>query len=358
MTFVDGVALEIGWADARRDLTELIFSTVRRALDDAGRAIEEVDSVVIAAHDLVDGRSLSTREPAMEKSLYRLTRGWRRLRDVLSEDRDRICSDKRRMSSERFIHDASQRVDIAPAVDVAFANRLLRAHVIRRSDCHACHRQAGRCCFCARFEQCAARDSEIRQHRMSVSRKQNIFRFYVAVNHAFAVSVVERVSNLSRDSDDVFNSEAWIPVEAGAQGFPVDVRHDEIQRACGFARIVKWQNERMTKSRENFDLAIEALGAECGALFGVENFESDRTFVTNVAGKVDSRHSTLPELAFESVAAGEGVAQIRGNAGRIAQFLVPVAKSLEAALPILAIRSPAGEYSKARRPFFSVSSFW
>ncbi len=68
--FVDGVALEIGWADAGRNLTELIFQTVRRALDDAGREIGEVDSVVIAAHDLVDGRSLSSMVSAPAAGAY------------------------------------------------------------------------------------------------------------------------------------------------------------------------------------------------------------------------------------------------------------------------------------------------
>lgn len=70
MTFVEGVALEIGWADAGRNLTELVFQTVRRALDDAGRAIDEVDSVVIAAHDLVDGRSLSSMVSAPAAGAY------------------------------------------------------------------------------------------------------------------------------------------------------------------------------------------------------------------------------------------------------------------------------------------------
>ena len=70
MTFVDGVALEIGPGDPRRDLTELIFQTVRAALDDAGRDIDEVDSVVIAAHDLVDGRSLSSMVTAPAAGAY------------------------------------------------------------------------------------------------------------------------------------------------------------------------------------------------------------------------------------------------------------------------------------------------
>src|ERR1700734_4045604 len=58
--YVEGAALEISFADGRRNLQELIFDTVRAAVDDSGQAMHEIDSVVLAAHDLVDGRSLSS----------------------------------------------------------------------------------------------------------------------------------------------------------------------------------------------------------------------------------------------------------------------------------------------------------
>src|ERR1700733_13269647 len=58
--FIEGVALDIGWADRRRNLSELIFDTTRRAIDDAGHGRTGIASVVLAAHDLVDGRSLSS----------------------------------------------------------------------------------------------------------------------------------------------------------------------------------------------------------------------------------------------------------------------------------------------------------
>lgn len=58
--YVEGAALEISFADGRRNLQELIFDTVRAAVDDAGQPMRLIDSVVLAAHDLVDGRSLSS----------------------------------------------------------------------------------------------------------------------------------------------------------------------------------------------------------------------------------------------------------------------------------------------------------
>jgi acetyl-CoA C-acetyltransferase len=68
--YVEGVALEISFADATRNLSELIFDTVRASVDDAGVDMDEIDSIVLAAHDLVDGRSLSSMVTAPAAGAY------------------------------------------------------------------------------------------------------------------------------------------------------------------------------------------------------------------------------------------------------------------------------------------------
>lgn len=68
--FIEGAALEFSWADPKRSLTELIFSTVSRAVEDAGGGYDGIDSVVLAAHDLVDGRSLSSMVTAPAAGAY------------------------------------------------------------------------------------------------------------------------------------------------------------------------------------------------------------------------------------------------------------------------------------------------
>lgn len=55
-----GVAIVTGWRDASLSLTDLIFQATSAAVADSGVPIEAIDSVVLAAHDLVDGRSLSS----------------------------------------------------------------------------------------------------------------------------------------------------------------------------------------------------------------------------------------------------------------------------------------------------------
>ena len=68
--FIEGVAIEISFADAKRNLSELIFSTVSAAVADAGKGYTGIDSVVLAAHDLVDGRSLSSMVTAPAAGAY------------------------------------------------------------------------------------------------------------------------------------------------------------------------------------------------------------------------------------------------------------------------------------------------
>jgi acetyl-CoA C-acetyltransferase len=60
----------MSWADASCSLEDLIFQGVKRALHASGTSIDDVDSVVLAAHDLVDGRSLSSMVTAPAAGAY------------------------------------------------------------------------------------------------------------------------------------------------------------------------------------------------------------------------------------------------------------------------------------------------
>jgi hypothetical protein len=63
-------AARFSWADATLSLTELIFETVRETLDRSELEIDEIDSVVLSAHDLVDGRSLTSMTTAPPAGAY------------------------------------------------------------------------------------------------------------------------------------------------------------------------------------------------------------------------------------------------------------------------------------------------
>lgn len=58
--YISGFSLNIGWNDPRSSLHEWVFETVDNAIGLSDVSLKDLDSVVIASHDLVDGRSLSS----------------------------------------------------------------------------------------------------------------------------------------------------------------------------------------------------------------------------------------------------------------------------------------------------------
>jgi glutathione S-transferase len=68
--FIHGAAISIGWADARASLSDMIFDAVTRALHDSRVPFDKIESVVLSAHDIVDGRSLSSMVTAPAAGAY------------------------------------------------------------------------------------------------------------------------------------------------------------------------------------------------------------------------------------------------------------------------------------------------
>ncbi|MQA82531.1 MAG: hypothetical protein GEV10_29405 [Streptosporangiales bacterium] len=68
--YVHGVSVSLSWADPTRSLQDLIFVGVRDALRSAGMSATELEAVVLAAHDLVDGRSLTSMVTAPAAAAY------------------------------------------------------------------------------------------------------------------------------------------------------------------------------------------------------------------------------------------------------------------------------------------------
>ncbi|WP_297623176.1 hypothetical protein [Nocardioides sp.] len=64
------MGLEISWRDTSRSLTELIFDVVSKAVGDSGVDMTEIQDVVLAANDLVDGRSLTSMVTAPAAGAY------------------------------------------------------------------------------------------------------------------------------------------------------------------------------------------------------------------------------------------------------------------------------------------------
>jgi hypothetical protein len=68
--YLHGSAVSTTWRDASRSLTDLIFGCVQAALGDAGLSAAGLGAVVLAAHDLVDGRGLTNMVTAPAAAAY------------------------------------------------------------------------------------------------------------------------------------------------------------------------------------------------------------------------------------------------------------------------------------------------
>lgn len=68
--YVNGAAVTTTWADARFSLTDLIYDCVQKALADAGIRAADLDAVVLGAHDVVDGRGLTSMVTAPAAAAY------------------------------------------------------------------------------------------------------------------------------------------------------------------------------------------------------------------------------------------------------------------------------------------------
>ena len=68
--YLHGSAVSTTWRDASRSLTDLIFDCVSAALREAGLRAADLGAIVLAAHDLVDGRGLTSMVTAPAAAAY------------------------------------------------------------------------------------------------------------------------------------------------------------------------------------------------------------------------------------------------------------------------------------------------
>jgi hypothetical protein len=115
---------------------------------------------------------------------------------VAEQDRVRSPAAERRVAGEHLEEHASERVDVAPAVEFAVAYDLFRAHVARRPDQEPRAGQPGVPRGCAD----GPRDPEVGDECAPVMR-QDVPRLDVAMHDALAMGVVERPGGIGREPD-------------------------------------------------------------------------------------------------------------------------------------------------------------
>ena len=152
------------------------------------------------------------------------------------------------------------------------------------------------------------RDAEVHHHGAPVIQ-QEILGLDVAVDHAMAVRVIERLGHLAGDAYRLLHTELRLAVELVADRLPFDVRHHIEEEPVRGAAVEERQDVRMLQARGGLDLHQEALGAEHGGEFGLEDLHRHLAVVLEVLGEVDGGHAARAELALDQVTVGEGGTQ-------------------------------------------------
>jgi len=139
--------------------------------------------------------------------------------------------------------------------------------------------------------------------------EQDVRRLDVAVHHAVAVRVAQRVGHLARDPQRVLERKLRLAVELRAERPALDERHDVVEEPAGLPRVVHGQDMGMGERRGQVDLAEEALGAERGSRIRPDDLDRHLAAVLQVASEVHGRHAARAELALNLAAAGQRRAQ-------------------------------------------------
>ena len=222
----------------------------------------------------------------------------------------RICCDVMPVNGgrpgEQLVRHGAHGVDVHPVVEVRVGGRLLRRHIGRSAERHA----GGGELLAAGGLAHRLGHAEV-GHQGVAAGEHHVVGLDVAVHHALAVGVGQRVHHLDQDLDRVVHRQFADPRQPLAQRLSLDVGHDEVEEAAGLAGIVERQNVGMLQAGRHLDFAEEALAAERGGELRAEHLECHEAAVAEVFRQVHGGHAAGPDLPLDAVAVGEG----RGEAG-------------------------------------------
>ena len=218
-----------------------------------------------------------------------------------------VATGERRLPREHFVEHAAQRVEIAPAIEVALAHRLLGAHVGGGAD-----RQAGLGELLAAGGVDRPRDAEIGHPRVP-AREQDVFRLDVAVNHLMGVGIAERIGHLAGDLQRWFERQLLLTSQAVAERFAFDQRHDVIEELAGLTAVQQRQDVGMVQLCRDRDLAQKPLRPQRRSEFRPQHLERHLAVVLQVLGEVDGGHAAGADLALDAIAVDQCGPELFGD---------------------------------------------
>ena len=124
------------------------------------------------------------------------------------------------------------------------------------------------------------------------------------------MGVVQGGQDLAGDVERDFERELAFLIQPCAERFTLDVRHDVVeQRAVvGLERaaVVQREDVGVLQAGGDADFPEEAVAPDGRCQFGPQDLDGHPSLVLQVLRQVHDGHAPAPELALESVAAGQG----------------------------------------------------
>ncbi len=243
---------------------------------------------------------------------------WNRIDRVPGEQLLRRGPDERWLPREHLVEHATERVQIAPSVQLPGGGGLLRAHVGRSPQCQAglgepvLTRGADGPCH-----------SEVRHHRL-VTLQEDVFRFDVAVDDVVRVGVAQGAQYLAGDPHRSVDRKLALARQQLPEGFALHVRHGVPQPARRLARVVYGQDVRMPEAGGDPDFQQKPLRSEGGGQLGSQDLQGDGSVVPDVVGEIYRGHAAASELSLDAIAVGQGGREEVGCVGQRGNRRMPL----------------------------------
>ena len=205
-----------------------------------------------------------------------------------------------RLPGEHLVGDGAQGIHVAASADLALAHRLFGGHVARRAERHA---GLGHAAAAGLLH--GEGDAEVGDEGLAVVQ-QDVVGLDVAVDDAVAVGVVECAGDFLGETDGVVDGELFLAGEPVTEGLALDEGHDVEELAIGAAAVEQREDVGVLEIGGELDFLEEALGANDGRQFRVDDLDRDLAAMADILGEVDGGHAARPEFAFDAVAIAQG----------------------------------------------------
>ena len=146
--------------------------------------------------------------------------------------------------------------------------------------------------------------------------EQHVVGLDIAVDHAVAVGVGERVYHFAQDLHRFGYRELALAAQLGAERLAGDERHDVIEQVAGGGGGEQRDDMRVLQPGSQLDLSLEALDIDAGAHVGWEDLDDDLTAEPGLLGEEDPAHPAATQFLQDAVGVTDRCLQSRFETDR------------------------------------------